>query len=179
MTEQNEMFERPKKLGVLQQMTVAEFASLCDCSEKAVHAWVAEEGLSAAVIVEGRKGAGNATVLDALVAMHWFIANKYQEISGRDELSTERARLAREQADKTAMENAQRRGELGVISEMADYYGKHIDRAQRRLQQIPQALGQYCDEGSSKSVIAACERLINEAVSELAIDTDMQSENRS
>ena len=57
-----------------------------------------------------------------------------------------------------------------MISEMAEFYGQHIDRAQRRLQQIPGSLAQYCDEKTSKVIVSAATRLINECVTELAVD---------
>src|SRR6185436_17054686 len=88
----------------------------------------------------------------------------------RLELDRQRARLAEEQADKCALDNAIRRGEVGSVAEMAEYYGQNIDRAQRRLQQIPQALGQYVDERSAGTVIAAAARLIDECIAELAAD---------
>lgn len=115
MSDQGEMFARPANGAIVQQMTVAEFAMLCGCTEKAVHSWIAEDGLAMAVIVEGRRGAGNATVLDSLTALAWFVKNKHSQLTGADALNAERTRLAKEQADKIALENAVRKGQLGEI----------------------------------------------------------------
>ena len=143
--------------------TTKEFAEIFGVTEKTVRTWI-RDGMP--VVKQGAQGAGNESEIDFEAGTRWYFEKNRERL----QLDRERTRLASEQADKTALENAQSRGELGVISEMAEFYGLHIDRAHRRLQQIPQTLGQYCDERSSKAVVAACERLIDECVRELATD---------
>jgi len=82
----------------------------------------------------------------------------------------ERARKDKEAADKLALENAQTRGEVGLISEIAERLGGHIDRCCSRLEQIPDALGQFCEPRIAAVVIPECRRLIHEARTELATD---------
>lgn len=57
--------------------------------------------------------------------------------SGVMGLALERARLAREQADRAARENAERRGELAPISVMAKKFGDAVAVAQALLLAIP------------------------------------------
>lgn len=143
--------------------STADLATLFCVTPKTVRAWV-RAGMPA--VVEGKVGAGNESQIDLESAVAWY----FQENRERLELDRQRARLAEEMADRHALENAKRRGELGVVSEMAEFYGCHIDRAQRRLAQIPQTLGQYCDERSAATVVGVAARLIDECIRELAAD---------
>jgi hypothetical protein len=80
----------------------------------------------------------------------------------------ELARKNKALADKTEMEIAVRAGELGVVAEVADWYGGHIRKAKSRLVQIPDAVGQFCDPKAAVIVVAEVRRLIHEALAELA-----------
>lgn len=82
----------------------------------------------------------------------------------------ERARKDREMADKLALENAQTRGEIAPIVEIAEWYGSHVDRCCTRLDQIPDAIGQLCEPRIAALVVPECRRLIHEARAELAIE---------
>lgn len=84
--------------------------------------------------------------------------------------NAERARKDKESADKLALENALTRSEVGLISEMEAWFGSHVERAQARLIQIPDALGQFCDTRSATIVVGEARRLIHEALEELAAD---------
>jgi hypothetical protein len=90
--------------------------------------------------------------------------------SSRLEVNTERARKDKESADKLALENAMTRGELGRITEMAEWFGGHIDRCRVRLLQIPDAIRQFCDPQIGAPIVAEAKRLIDEAITELAAD---------
>jgi hypothetical protein len=68
------------------------------------------------------------------------------------------------------MENAERRGELAAVSDIADVFGGHIDRCCTRLDQIPDALGQFCDPRVASVIVPECRRLIYAARNELSAD---------
>lgn len=144
-------------------LTTSELAELFQVTPKTVRAWITA-GMP--TVLAGRRGAGNESRIDLAAAVAWY----FQENRERLELDRQRARLAEEMADKHALENAVRRGELGVVAEMAAYYGQHIDRAQRRLAQIPQTLGQYCDDRNAATVVSVAGRLIDECIREFAAD---------
>lgn len=86
------------------------------------------------------------------------------------DLNAEKARLAKWQADRVEMDVAVRAGELGVISEVADWYGNHIERCRSRLIQISDAIGQFCDPRTATIVVGEARRLIYEALAELAAE---------
>lgn len=144
-------------------LTTGELAELFQVTAKTVRAWI-RSGMP--TVVAGTRGAGNESQIDLRTAVEWYFAENRERL----ELDRQRARLAEEMADKHALENAVRRGELGVVSQMAEFYGSHIDRAQRRLAQIPQTLGQYCDERNAAIVVGVAARLIDECIRELAAD---------
>lgn len=144
-------------------LSTSQLAELFAVTTKSVRAWI-RAGMP--TLVEGSRGAGNESQIDLLAAVAWYFSENRERL----ELDRQRARLAEEMADKHSLENAVRRGELGVMADMAEIYGSHIDRAQRRLAQIPQTLGQYCDERSAATVVGVAARLIDECIRELAAD---------
>lgn len=123
-------------------------------------------------VTRGKPGQGNESQVELVEAVRWYFSENRERL----ELDRQRARLAEEMADKHSLENAVRRGELGVVAEMAEHYGQHIDRAQRRLAQIPQTLGQYCDERNAAIVVNVAARLIDECIREFAADSSEVSE---
>lgn len=107
------------------------------------------------------------------VTRKWRMARVFAHLHGSGEAldgPAERARKDKESADKLALENAERRGELAPIAEIADVIGGHIDRCCTRLDQIPDALGQFCEPRIATIVVPECRRLIHAARSELAAD---------
>lgn len=107
------------------------------------------------------------------VSRRWRMARVVAHLTGTAvdlDAGKERARKDKESADKLALENAQTRGELVGITEIAEWYGSHVDRCCTRLDQVPDALGQLCDPRTAASVVPECRRLINDARSELAVD---------
>ena len=65
------------------------------------------------------------------------VAAGYQSASGELDLTYERARLAKAQADAKEMENQVRRGELAEISEVTASWSKLIYAARARLLALP------------------------------------------
>jgi hypothetical protein len=107
------------------------------------------------------------------VSRKWRMARVVAHMAGTAtdlDANKERARKDKESADKLALENARTRGELAAVTEIADWYGAHVDRCSTRLDQIPDALGQLCDPRIAAIVIPECRRLIHEARAELAVD---------
>lgn len=100
----------------------------------------------------------------------WLVSRKSGEDGDELDPQKERARRDKEMADKLALENAERRGELVVLSEVVEHFGGHIDRCCSRLEQIPDALGQFCDPRVASVIVPECRRLIHQARSELAAD---------
>jgi hypothetical protein len=80
----------------------------------------------------------------------------------------ELARKNKALADKTEMEIAVKAGELGAISQVAEWYAGHIRKCKARLVQIPDAVGQFVDPRNAGVVVAEVRRLLFEALAELA-----------
>src|SRR5262245_8616466 len=80
----------------------------------------------------------------------------YVNDSDPDELDAnrERARRDKEHADKLALDNKLRRGELSVTETTLRSFGALISAARARLIQIPDALGQFCDARYAPVIVA-------------------------
>lgn len=61
---------------------------------------------------QGKQGRGNKTLINLRDAVEWYFAENYERL----ELDRQRTRHSSEQADKLALENAERRGELGELA---------------------------------------------------------------
>jgi len=99
-----------------------------------------------------------------------FISHLREKAAGRSsDLSEERARLAKEQADGKEMENAIARGELVYIDDIANRFESALIRVRTRLLAIPTEIAP--EVVSSASVVEAqetIERAILGALNELA-----------
>jgi hypothetical protein len=144
----------------LQRLTQQQAAVLLDVTPRTLRDWE-KSGLG---IPRNEDGTYSGPQL-----VKW---EKTRDRAEADELDPvqELARKNKALADKTELENAQTRGEVGLISEVADRLGGHIDRACARLEQIPDALGQFCDARTAALIVPECKRLIREARAELAVD---------
>ena len=80
------------------------------------------------------------------------------------DLESERARLAKEQADSKAMDNAERRGELASLPDMTGAVVSVIALATNRLQQV----GMTVANGDHK-LRAKIDTAINDALEELSV----------
>lgn len=90
--------------------------------------------------------------------------------SGLD-LNAERARLAKEQADKTALDNEQRRGRLLSADQVELAWSNHIANARARLLSMPPKLGPQLTNVADPNIIATRIRAeVNAALWELVID---------
>jgi phage terminase Nu1 subunit (DNA packaging protein) len=84
------------------------------------------------------------------------------------DLTVERARLAKAQADKTEIENAVRCGELTQTSRIVGWYSSMVANAKNRLLQIPPTVGQQLDPALAPRVVELVRKLVHEALLELS-----------
>ena len=124
---------------------------------------------AAGIETSGREGRSDLYPSESALAAIYEI-----ERPSADELdlSTERARLAKAQADKTEIENAVRCGELSITTRVVEWYGGMVANAKSRLLQLPDALGQQLDPATAPRIVALARRLIHEALLELAQQAD-------
>jgi phage terminase Nu1 subunit (DNA packaging protein) len=78
-----------------------------------------------------------------------YIKHLREQAAGRsgsagEQLSVERAKLAKEQGDRVAMENAVRRGELLEVDRVIDEYVSDLGELRAGLSVIPSKVGQEC-----------------------------------
>lgn len=144
-------------------ITLREIAELFAVTEKCVRDWI-KAGMP--VVHKGRPSSRRATTIDLRMAVLWYFSERRTDL----DLTAERAALAKVQREKIEMENAIRRGEIGLVSDMEEWFGGHVERAQKRLIQIPDELGQFCDQRAAPTVVSEARRLIYEALAELAGD---------
>lgn len=93
-----------------------QIAELFGVSRETINNWQ-----DAGFPVARRGGPNLPSEYDSADCIRWLIAREVRsrrEAAGSDELTAERARLAKEQADKIAMQNAERRGELAPVAAM-------------------------------------------------------------
>lgn len=109
-------------------------AELFGVSPSAVHNWIAD-GLP--VKVRGKRGRGSRKTQVVLRdAVAWYFRTHHDSI----ELAKERARLAREQADRVAMENETRRGELLDARLIGDSIERVLVAFRERIRALPSKL---------------------------------------
>jgi hypothetical protein len=71
-------------------------------------------------------------------------------------------------ADRIAMENAVKRGELVDSADASQLYAAEVMRAKARLLQCPHAAGQHVPAEHRAAVVGAVDRVVREALEELA-----------
>ena len=97
--------------------------------------------------------------------VRWFVARGQ---AGALDLDQERARLAKEQADRTALENGARRGELVDVAGVEREWTDHITAVRARLLAIPTSVGSQLDAEVAPKVAAIVKVLIHAALEELS-----------
>lgn len=101
----------------------------------------------------------------ALVA--WWLERHCAD-AGQLDLSQERARLAKVQADRGEVELAVRCGELLERSRVIREVGAMLTVLRDRLLVIPDAINQRLDRNTAQSVVPIVRQLIREALTEVA-----------
>lgn len=100
----------------------------------------------------------------------FYLSTVYQAIAETRALNAayERARKDKETADKLALENRVRRGELCESNQVLQEFGGVISDARARLIQLPDALGQFCDPKYAVVITAEARKRVYEALEELS-----------
>lgn len=139
-----------------------ETSKLLGISEQALWKAVKERGCPVARV--GGKGKPNVYDWPAVIA--WRIADLAPETL---DLNAERARLAKEQADKTALENAARRGQMVDALVVVNEWTDQIAAARARLLSTPSKLAaQLVGIGDANVIAAAIRTEIYAALTELS-----------
>lgn len=87
--------------------------------------------------VENRMPRNDDGTYNAPVALAWW---KHKEAGSVLDLNAERARLAKEQADRTALENAVKRGELLSVQTVATEWARMVSAARAKVLGMPSQL---------------------------------------
>lgn len=83
--------------------------------------------------------------------------------------NTERARLAKEQADKVELENAQRRGELCRTTDVKDGWARIVSRVKVKLTSLPSKISALTDEPDERRrIFIEAKAIVDEALHEIA-----------
>lgn len=110
---------------------LADIAQIWGVTEKAVRGWI-KQGLP--VLKAGTQGgAREKTEIDLEAAARWYFESNLEKL----ELDRQRARLAEEQADKHALENAHRRGELLDVASVAKTWGDLFTAIRAHILALP------------------------------------------
>ena len=121
-----------------EQLTVADLAAIFRVTEVSVFQWI-KAGMP--VAVQGKRGrGGKKTRLDLEACARWYFEANYERL----ELDRARARLANEQADRAALENAVTRDDLVPLSLIEREYIKTM-RVERREKGEVRAGDFQCD----------------------------------
>lgn len=98
-----------------------------------------------------------------------FVAYLQRRAGGQTEFDDQRERLAAAQAEKVETENAVRRGELRIASDVDRVWSDHIAAARAKLLSMPSKLApQITDIHEPKLIAAAIRAEVTAALAELA-----------
>lgn len=113
-------------MAITDKLTGAGFAKLCEVSKVTVSNWC-EAGMPH----EGGGKPGNPFQINVREALPWVVANRTEKPG------SERDRLAKEQADKIAIENAQSRKELIQAQHVEDSVAEALANLTTQLDGLP------------------------------------------
>lgn len=137
-----------------------ELAALFRVTPQTIHTWK-RVGMPAAK--EGGKGAGNSAQYRLQDVVTWYFRENYERL----ELDRQRTRVAAEQADKLAQENALARGELGDLNVWQRELEKILGELRTALLALPTKLAPRLD-GDVNQRRERLERALHDALSGLA-----------
>ena len=129
-----------------EQFTVnqAQVAYLLGVTTRTIQAWGKRQ--SDPLPAAERTIRGQAKTYDPQVAVRWYLRNELAKLGPDGEvldLNAERARLAKQQADKIEMENARLRGELVPVAVVRRYLEGILMAFRSRVLAIPQNLRRW------------------------------------
>lgn len=84
------------------------------------------------------------------------------------DLTAERARLAKEQADKTEMENEVRRGELVEAESIIEMVGNHIQSVKTKLMALPSQISSFLAHKEVGDINGQLTDALHDALTELS-----------
>ena len=149
-------------------MTILNKKQLCETfgvSPQAVRNWV-EQGCPCRRQARGLPG----SEFDSAEVFRWRVA-RAEKREGAADYDHERTLHMKTKRQAAELELQQQRGELINRDEMAADYAKHIDRAKKRLLQLPTSVAtQVAPVERVAEVRSVIERYVNEALAELAAD---------
>ena len=144
---------KPMSIHSLSQKEIAELLSV---TPRTVRDWQ-EAGLPR--LDDGR--------YDGSAVVQWRLARDRVE-NGQLDGPHARARKDKESADKLAMENRVRRGELIEAEEVQRGYGSLVMAARARLIQLPDSIAPLLPPASAAAVVARVRTAVYEALTDLA-----------
>lgn len=144
-------------------MTKREIAQFFGVSSVSIDNWIAR-----GCPVAERTDDGRFKAMNLRDVVRW----RYEESeTGPSTLEEARTRLANEQADKAALENAETRGELVRVAAVAESWGRMISAARARLLSLPTKAGPIARAARTDAEAAELVRQeVFEALAELARD---------
>jgi phage terminase Nu1 subunit (DNA packaging protein) len=138
----------------LAEPTRPQLAEVFGCSSR----WIGELRAKGAMPVDG------ASLLENIEAWALYKYGRDPQSGDGISLDAERARLAREQADAKAMDNAERRKELASLPDMTVAVMTVISLAVSRLMQVPARVAK-----SDNALRTRIETAITDALEELSV----------
>lgn len=160
-------------------MSIVNQTELCEIlgkTAKTLNAWI-----DAGLPVLHRGGHGSPNQYDTEQVIGWMIQREIGKLSVHDDgtvynFEAEKARLTHEQAEKVAMENSVRRGELVDTGLVAGWWASIITNAKQRILAIPtKAAPLVLGRSSMPEVRDQLETLINEVLLELSTTDPLAS----
>lgn len=142
-------------------LTVPELAALFRVTEQTIHAWT-KAGMK--VEVKGSQGRGHASQIKLEDAVEWYFSENFERL----ELDRERTRLAREQADKTALENAERRKDVVRLSIIEAELADEFSNIRTNMLAIPRKLAPELEGMNVKQRESTIDRSVRECLDGLA-----------
>lgn len=110
---------------------------------------------------------GRSTLYDVR-AIQNDLDDRSDETREQLDLTAERARLAKEQADKTEMENRLRRGELAEFAEIEKVVISVIHATKAKILAIPAQLSRYLEHQTSQNIEAQLNDALHDALEDLS-----------
>lgn len=141
-------------------LTTQQAAKLCRVTTKTIQVWI-REGLP--VVKRGEAGAGKTSEIELRALFTWYLDHVPQ-----DPLDAERTRLAREQADKQALDNAERRGDLADLTAVARVWAQALGAFRARMLAAPSKLAPSVNPENPNLARDVIDRELSEILDELA-----------
>ncbi len=139
----------------------AKLAQILGISERSLSDWQKEDGFPIHQLPRRR---GESQLYETSEVIRWWIARE----SG-DDLNAEKTRLTREQADKTALENARLRAELVPVVLVERSWGKMIGAFRARVLGLPSKLATLlANETEHSGFLRVLRNGVHECLTELS-----------